>query len=126
MRFTPPVQVIYALKQAIIEAKEETIENRYERYRACARILWDGLEKLKLKRLVSEKISSMLLTTIIEPKNDKYNFNDMHDYLYRKGFTIYPGKISSEDTFRISNIGQVYPKDMKEFIKKLEQYFDKL
>lgn len=123
MRFTPPVQILYALKQAIIEAKEETIENRYERYKACCRILWDRLDKLKLKKLVNEKSASMLLTTIIEPQIKNYSFNHMHDYLYSKGFTIYPGKISSKNTFRIANIGQIYPEDMAEFVETLEKYF---
>lgn len=126
MRFTPPVQILYALKQAIVEAKEETIEIRHERYKACCRVLWEGLDKLRLKRLVNEDASSMLLTTIVEPKNEKYSFNDMHDYLYAKGFTIYPGKISSENTFRIANIGEIYPEDMARFVGALEEYFSQL
>ncbi|EKQ51183.1 MULTISPECIES: 2-aminoethylphosphonate aminotransferase [unclassified Clostridium] len=123
MRFTPPVQVLYALKQAIIEAKEETIEKRYERYKACCKILWDGLNKLKLKKLVDEQNSSMLLTSIIEPEIANYSFDDLHDYLYNKGFTIYPGKIASQTTFRIANIGQIYPENMVKFIEILEEYF---
>ena len=123
MRFTPPVQVLYALKQAIIEAKEETIENRYARYKASCKILWDGLDKLKLNKLVNEKASSMLLTSIIEPQIEGYSFDDLHDYLYNKGFTIYPGKVSSENTFRIANIGQIYPENMNKFIEILEEYF---
>jgi len=123
MRFTPPVQVLYALKQAIIEAKEETIEKRYERYKECCKILWDGLDKLNLKKLVNEKASSMLLTSIVEPKIKGYCFDDLHDYLYNKGFTIYPGKVSSENTFRIANIGQIYPENMSKFIEILEEYF---
>jgi len=123
MRFTPPVQVLYALKQAIIEAKEETIEKRYERYKECCKILWDGLDKLKLRMLVNEKASSMLLTSIVEPQIEGYSFDDLHDYLYNKGFTIYPGKVCSENTFRIANIGQIYPENMNKFIEILEEYF---
>jgi 2-aminoethylphosphonate-pyruvate transaminase len=29
MRFTPAVQILYALKQAIIETKKEGVEKRY-------------------------------------------------------------------------------------------------
>lgn len=126
MRFTPPVQILYALKQAIMEAKEETIESRYERYKECCKILWNGLDKLKLKRLVNEKASSMLLTTIVEPEIEGYSFNGMHDYLYSKGFTIYPGKISAQNTFRIANIGQIYPENMVKFVEVLEEYFVQL
>jgi len=123
MRFTPPVQILYALKQAIIEAKEETIENRYERYKECCKILWEGLNKLNLKKIVNEKASSMLLTSIVEPQIKGYCFDDLHDYLYNKGFTIYPGKVSSENTFRVANIGQIYPENMNKFIEILEEYF---
>ena len=123
MRFTPPVQVLYALKQAIIEAKEESIERRYERYKECCKILWEGLDKLKLKKLVNEKASSMILTSIVEPEIEGYSFDGLHDYLYNKGFTIYPGKVSSENTFRIANIGQIYPENMNKFIEILEEYF---
>lgn len=126
MRFTPPVQVLYALKQAIIEAKEETIEKRSERYRECCEVLWKGLNKLNLKKLVKEEASSMLLTSILEPKIEGYSFEDLHDYLYNRGFTIYPGKIASEDTFRIANIGQIYPENMTKFIELLEEYFKQL
>lgn len=123
MRFTPPVQVLYALKQAIIEAKEETIDKRNERYRKCCDILWCGLDELKLKRLVSDEDSSRLLTSVIEPKNSKFDFKEFHDYLYKKGFTIYPGKIASKNTFRIANIGDIYPENMKKFVEIMKDYF---
>lgn len=126
MRFTPPVQVLYALKQAIVEAKEETIEKRHERYKECCEILWKGLDKLKLKKLVSEEASSMLLTSIAEPQIDGYSFEELHDYLYNRGFTIYPGKILSKNTFRIANIGQIYPENMIKFIEILEEYVSQL
>lgn len=126
MRFTPPVQILYALKQAIIEAKEETIEKRNERYEKCCEILWRGLDELNLKRLVDDENASKLLTTIIEPENPKYNFNEFHDYLYNRGFTIYPGKISSKNTFRVANIGDIYPENMTEFIKIMKDYFSSL
>lgn len=123
MRFTPPVQVLYALKQAIIETKEETVEKRNERYRECCRILLDGLNKIGLKTLIEEEKSSMLLTSIIEPKNEYYSFKSLHDYLYSKGFTVYPGKVGIENTFRIANIGEIFPSDIEKLIEALENYF---
>ena len=46
----------------------------------------------------------------------------MHDFLYNKGFTIYPGKVSSENTFRVANIGEIYPENMTKFIELLQEY----
>lgn len=123
MRFTPPVQVLYALKQAIIETREETVEKRNLRYNECCDILWKGIDELNFKRLVRDEDSSKLLTSIVEPESDKYNFNEFHDYLRKRGFTIYPGKISSKNTFRIANIGDIYPENMKKFVEVMKDYF---
>ena len=123
MRFTPPVQVLYALRQAIVETKEETIEKRNRRYLECCEILWNCLDNLGLKILVPKEKSSMLLTSILEPQIEEYSFTDLHDYLYMRGFTIYPGKVSSYDTFRIANIGDIYPENMRKFTELLEEYF---
>ena len=123
MRFTPPVQTLYALKQAIMECKEETVENRNKRYVECCEILWECLDKLDLKILVPREKSSMLLTSVIEPEIEGYSFSMLHNYLYERGFTIYPGKVSSYNTFRIANIGDIQPENMKKFTELLEEYF---
>lgn len=125
MRFTPPVQVLYALKKAIEETKEETVEKREARYKECCKTLWNGLDKLNLKRLVSDENASMLLTTVIEPENKNYDFEEFHDYLYEKGFTIYPGKLAEKNTFRIANIGDIKVNDIERFVEVMTSYFKK-
>ncbi len=120
MRFTPPVQTLYALKQAIIEAKEEGIENRYERYSKSWEILTNALKEMNLKYLVDDKYHSKIITSIYVPEG--VDFDAMHDYFYERGFTIYPGKVAEFDTFRVANIGQIDIEDMKDFIKFLKKY----
>ena len=105
MRFTPPVQTLYALKQAIDEAKEEGIENRYRRYSKSWETLTSALKEMNLKYLVDDKYHSKIITSIFIPKH--IDFNEMHDYFFEKGFTIYPGKVADFNTFRIANIGRV-------------------
>ena len=122
LRFTPPVQTFYALKQAIAEAKEEGIENRYNRYRDCWKVLKEGLKDLNLEVLVDEKYQSGLITTIVEPASSKYDFDKMHDFLYSKDITIYPGKVSDKSTFRIANIGAIDKADIQLFLKHLKEY----
>ncbi len=120
MRFTPPVQTLYALKQAIIEAKEEGIENRYERYSKSWEILTNALKEMNLKYLVDDKYHSKIITSIYVPEG--VDFDAMHDYFYERGFTIYPGKVAEFDTFRVANIWQIDIEDMKDFIKFLKKY----
>ena len=50
----------------------------------------------------------------------------MHDYFYKEGFTIYPGKLDELNTFRVANIGDINHKDMERFIALLEQYLNHL
>jgi 2-aminoethylphosphonate-pyruvate transaminase len=126
MRFTPPVQTIYALKQAIIEAKKESVEGRYARYSKSWETLVTGLEKLGLKVLVDKKYHSKIICTIKDPDIEGFDFDEMHDYLYERGYTIYPGKMSNLETFRIANIGDIDYKDIKAFLKILGAYLELL
>lgn len=121
-RFTPPVQSLYALRQAIIETKIETIEGRYARYSACHAVLVAAVKKLGLKMLVSESAQSKLITAIIDPDTPEYRFDALHDLAREHAFTIYPGKLSDANTFRIANIGDIKPEEMQEFTKVLESY----
>ncbi|MDR3051153.1 MAG: hypothetical protein LBU67_05475 [Oscillospiraceae bacterium] len=36
-----------------------------------------------------------------------------------KGFVLYPGKISQADTFRIGNIGEAYPADIRKLLQAI-------
>ena len=121
-RFTPPVQTFYALRQAIIETKVETVEKRAERYIACWKILVETVKKLGLEMLVKEENQSHLITAILEPKSDKYSFEALHDFAKKYAFTIYPGKLGNINTFRIANIGDIQPHEMKAFCVKLEEF----
>ncbi|MCR5763695.1 MAG: 2-aminoethylphosphonate--pyruvate transaminase [Treponema sp.] len=121
-RFTPPVQTLYALKQAIIETKQETIEKRFERFTACWNILVNALKDIGLKMLVKEEYQSHFITAILIPETPKYNFEDLHDYSRNFGFTIYPGKLGNINTFRIANMGDIRPEEMNRFCKVLKEY----
>lgn len=121
-RFTPPVQSLYALRQAIIEAKKEGIDNRYARYASCWQELVKSVKKLGLSMLVPEEAQSKLITAIIEPSSPQYSFDALHDLARSKGFTIYPGKLSGANTFRIANIGDIQPEEMRAFTEVMESY----
>jgi 2-aminoethylphosphonate-pyruvate transaminase len=123
MRFTPPVQTLYALKQAIIEAKDEGIENRYKRYSKSWETLTNSLKEMNLNYLVDDKYHSKIITSIFIP--DGVDFNEMHDSFYEKGFTIYPGKVADFNTFRVANIGEINYRDIEEFLVLLKRYLGK-
>lgn len=121
-RFTPPVQTMYALRQAVLETKQETVQKRYERYTECWRVLVAAVKKLGLEMLVKEENQSHFITAILEPKTPHYSFDALHDFAAEHSFTIYPGKLGNIDTFRIANIGDIQVEEMRAFTLKLEQY----
>jgi 2-aminoethylphosphonate-pyruvate transaminase len=125
-RFTPPVQSLYALRQAIIETKIETIEGRYARYRACWEELAKAIKKLGLSMLVPQEAQSKLITAIVDPPSPRYSFEALHDLARSRGFTIYPGKLSGANTFRIANIGDIQPGEMTQFTGILASYLETL
>jgi len=121
MRFTPPVQILYALRKAMDEFFEEGIERRHKRYFESWKVLVKGMEKLGFKRLLKDDEESHILTTFLDPKDPNYDFKKMHDSLYKKGFTIYPGKLGAEKTFRLANMGAIDKKDIESFLIALDE-----
>lgn len=124
--FTPAVQVAYALKAAIDEFLKEGAENRFKRYQQNYETLKKGIKTLGLEFLVDEKHHAKLLTAIVEPSHPNYSFNNMHDYLYEKGITIYPGKGGNKNAFRIAVIGEIDSKDIDLFLLELKNYLNSL
>ncbi len=122
-RFTPPVQSMYSLRQAIIETKVETIAGRYARYSACWDVLVKAVDELGLEMLVPREAQSKLITAIIEPETSAYSFDSLHDFARSHAFTIYPGKLSDANTFRIANIGDIRPEEMEAFTVLMKEYF---
>ncbi len=126
MQFTPPVQILYALDQALIEYFAEGGEARHRRYLANWETLHGGMKALGFRGLLPERILSRILTCYIEPDHPSYRFDTMHDRLYAKGFTIYPGKGADQATFRLANMGAVGPDDMRAFLTAMAQTLEEL
>jgi 2-aminoethylphosphonate aminotransferase len=126
MQFTPPVQMVYALEQALQEFFAEGGEHRHRRYVSNWEILDSGMRELGFRRLLPEAILSRILTAYIEPDHSRYSFDDMHDRLHDKGFTIYPGKGAAQDTFRLANMGDLRADDMRDFLAAMRQTIEEM
>ena len=122
--FTPPVQVVYALRQAIAEFVREGAAARHRRYAESYRALKDGMLALGLRLFLNSGDESGILLTVLEPEDENYDFNRMHDWLYDRGFTLYPGKLSGARTFRVSVLGAIKADDIRRFLALLREFFD--
>lgn len=120
-RFTSPVQIIYALKQAIIEYNKESECSRYNRYKENFLTLVAGLEQMGFTFPIAEKNWSYLLILAQYHGSASFDFKKIHDLAYKKGFTIYPGKVALPNIFRLACIGDLYLKDIQNFLVLLEK-----
>lgn len=113
---------MYALRQAINEYFIEGEQQRYERYNEMYETLLDGLAEMGFQLLVPREHHAKILTAIIEPEDPRYSFDGMHDYLYARGFTIYPGKGAKRNTFRLATMGALTAPDIRQFLACLKNY----
>lgn len=122
-RFTSPTHVVRAFMQALKELKEEGgIEARHMRYCENHQTLVEGMRELGFKTLLADSEQSPIITSFYYPSED-FNFKKFYQQLKSKGFVIYPGKISQADTFRIGNIGDVFPNDFKKLISAIREIY---
>jgi 2-aminoethylphosphonate-pyruvate transaminase len=123
MHFTPPVQTVYALRQAIKEYWEEGEQERYQRLTQCWEAIHKGLGEIGLDSVIDKEIQGHLVVTVKAPEGDQFDFFKLHDYCYERGFTIYPGKMFGLETFRLCNLGQITYKDIEDFFVVAKEAF---
>ncbi len=126
MRFTPPVQTVYAALQGLKEYYAEGETPKYERHLRVNRAIHEGVARLGLKEAIKPEIQSGLVVSVLYPNDPAWDFGKVHDYCYERGFTIYPGKISSSDTFRLCSLGAINEADIKDFFVVFTEALDKL
>jgi 2-aminoethylphosphonate-pyruvate transaminase len=113
--FTPAVQVLHAMRQALIELGEEGVGARIGRYAENARVLREGMAALGFSILVPPAGRSSILTTFRLPPGIAYDA--LHDAMKRRGYIIYAGQGDIRTyAFRVSNMGTLTPADMKDVV----------
>ena len=115
MHFTPPVQTIYATIQALKEYFEVGEDAKFARHRRVYEAIHDGLDELGFKTIIPREMESGLVVSVLYPDDPNWDFEKVHDYCYERGFTIYPGKISTTNTFRLCSLGNIDVQDIKDF-----------
>ena len=115
MHFTPPVQTIYAAIQAIKEYWAEGETAKWARHTRVFEAIHDGLTALGFRDVIKREEQAGLVVSVLYPDDQNWSFEAIHDYCYERGFTIYPGKISSANTFRLCALGAIDEIDIRNF-----------
>ena len=125
-RFTSPTHVVLAFAKAMEELKEEGgISARAKRYRENNQLLIRRMRALGIETYIDDAHQGPIITTFFTPKMDNFSFAEMYEYIKKRGYALYPGKVTDADTFRIGNIGEIYKEDIEKVSDIIEEYFEK-
>lgn len=116
-RFTPPVQVVAALVEALrLLDQEGGPPARLARYAANLAALIRGMAALGFELYLDPSLQAPIIATFRTPTDRSFDFHAFYDALAARGFVIYPGKLTEEPSFRIGCIGAVQPADFERLI----------
>ncbi|MBV5332186.1 hypothetical protein JZU54_01090, partial [bacterium] len=105
--------------------QEGGIAARAARYQANNAALIAAMQGIGLKSYLPPAVQSHIITSFVYPKDSAFVWTEFYRLVAEKGFLLYPGKISQADTFRIGNIGEVYPSDIERLLKTWESKFSR-
>ena len=112
-RFTPPTHVICAFDAALNQFEAEGgVEGRHQRYSNNCRILSDGMRALGFETLLPGEWQAPIIVTFKMPADPAFEFQTFYDALGKRGFLIYPGKLTVAPSFRIGCIGHLGETEM--------------
>ncbi len=122
-RFTSPTHTVRAFNQALQELEAEGgVQKRFIRYSANQKLLTTGMAKNGFDCLLPPDWQSPVITAFLFPDWPGFTFEQLYTFLKKAGFVIYPGKISQAPTFRIGNIGHVFPEDIQWLVLAVEDF----
>lgn len=124
-RFTPPTLSLMAFRQAMEELKTEGgIAAREKRYKENKAVLDQGMSALGFKQYLRPEIQGHIISSFLYPEDPAFNFDRFYEKLNSRGFIIYPGKLGKANAFRIGNIGQIFPEDVKALVAAIKEVME--
>jgi 2-aminoethylphosphonate-pyruvate transaminase len=113
-RYTPPTHVVVAVDVALdqyIAAGGQPA--RYRRYASNCETLIAGMGEMGFKVFLDARIQAPIIVTFHAPADAKYAFKPFYDEVRKRGFILYPGKLTQLETFRVGCIGAIGPDEMR-------------
>jgi 2-aminoethylphosphonate-pyruvate transaminase len=107
-RYTPPTHVVAAFDCAIAQYLEEGgLPARHARYRHNCSMLIEGMARLGLRSFLPAAIQAPIIVTFHAPDNPRYTFKSFYNAVKARGYILYPGKLTTLETFRVGCMGQL-------------------
>lgn len=117
-RTTPPTHVLLAMANAVERHKAEGgIEARNARYQRNWQRLVDGLRQHGFATFLPDEYASPIIATFHDPDDPNYTFPAFYAAMEKRGFVIFPGRLTSAHTFRVGTMGDLTEGDMSLIIQ---------
>ena len=116
-RFTPPTHVVVALHEAIAQFEAEGGQPaRLARYTRNYETLVRGMAALGFRPFLDPAVQAPIIVTFHAPGDPKYDFKSFYAAARARGFILYPGKLTTVETFRVGCIGAIGPDEMEQAV----------
>ena len=121
-RFTPPTHVVVALAEAISQFEEAGGQPaRLARYTENCRVLINGLGALGLRPFLQPAHQAPIIVTFHAPDHPAYDFKRFYAAAKARGFLLYPGKLTTVETFRVGCIGAIGSLEMQQAVQAVAE-----
>ncbi|CAH1654641.1 MULTISPECIES: 2-aminoethylphosphonate--pyruvate transaminase [unclassified Chelatococcus] len=122
-RWTPPTHVVGALGKACERHRQEGMDARRNRYITNWRRLVDGLRQRGLTTLLPDGVAAPIIATFHDPVDPGYSFGAFYEAMARRGFVIFPGRLTAAGTFRIGVMGDIVESDISLILNAIDESF---
>ncbi len=120
-RYTPPTHVIAALATAIrIHQDEGGIRGRHARFHRVWQRLVAAMRQRGFETLIPDDHASPIVTTFLEPADPRYSFPKFSAEVKKRGFIVFPGRLTASRTFRIGCMGRITDADVDRLVDAIE------
>ena len=121
-RFTPPTHVVAALAEALRQFNEEGGQvERLARYTDNCRTLITGMAALGFRPFLEPALQAPIIVTFHAPAHPAYEFRPFYEAVKRRGFILYPGKLTQVETFRVGCIGAIGRNEMQQAVNAVAE-----
>ncbi|WP_030580032.1 pyridoxal-phosphate-dependent aminotransferase family protein [Streptomyces anulatus] len=121
--FTPALQVMTALEEALDRSLTEGVRGRAARYTALAEQIRTGLAERGVRFLLPAEQRANSVTNVYVPEGMTYD--ELHTGLKAEGYVVYSTQEQLEGVFRVANMGQLDGDDITGFLAAFDRVLAK-
>lgn len=126
-RFTPPTHVVAAFEEALKQYWEEGgPAARGARYARNCEALIEGMEKLGFVTFVPRAMQAPIIVTFHAPVDENYEYRRFYEAVKARGYILYPGKLTTVETFRVGCMGQLGEAGMRGAVEAVAAALEEL